>query len=78
MEFEESHKQLLEERIKLYEEKRELQEKIREIDILLEKKEKEIENNCLEYNNSHDWRYEREQGPYGAMCRICVNCGKEI
>ena len=46
MDFEERHKQLLEERIKLYEEKRELREKIYEIDLLLKVKEKEIENNC--------------------------------
>ena len=78
MDFEERHKQLFEERIKLYEEKRELREKIYEIDLLLKEKEKEIEKNCLECNNSHNWRYEREQGPYGAMCKICINCGTEI
>jgi|TARA_Y100000389_G_C17149263_1_gene358780 hypothetical protein len=75
MMFDQIHNQLLQEQKLLYEEKIEHIRRVNEISKEIENIESKIVRKCLEYHETHDFVYEREEGMYGESFQICTRCG---
>jgi hypothetical protein len=75
MTFKQIHNQLLQKQKRLYEEKNEHIRRLNEINKEIEKNESKIANKCIEFYETHDYVYERDDGMYGESYNICSRCG---
>ena len=73
-EFNDSHKELVQKRQSIYSEIYELNRHLEKLKQRIELTEVDIRDNCIKHHKEHEWKIEREEGPYGERFFVCKHC----